>query len=366
MTVTTEEQNETTAAARPQGGRERTLLLVAGPGRSGTSLFTGILQRLGFYVPQPEVPANETNPRGFAESQWVVEFHSSLLKTANVQVADARPAAWARTAEISLRPSVEKELTRWLAQQFRQADDLVIKDPRLSWFLSLWRRCAERAGASPRFATVLRHPAAVIDSKERWYGPWQGGVSRAAGWVNQMLFTERGTRDTPRAFVRYDDLLDDWMREIGRLGTILDLRVIRDAPVPAMRSAHDFVDKSLSRSQSKWEDMRIPASLRAQIDSVWELASQLVDSQGVAAPDVIEQLEAARAAYVELYQEAEAIAQSSIVKARRRAAAAADGRVSPRVASLLGRVPARYRHKVPPRWRRAVVRALHRDAVHSR
>ena len=76
----------------------RSLVLVAGSGRSGTSLFSGILQRLGCHVPQPEVPADATNPRGFAESQWVVDFHTRLLRAARVQVSDARPAAWALTA----------------------------------------------------------------------------------------------------------------------------------------------------------------------------------------------------------------------------------------------------------------------------
>ena len=75
---------------------QRSLVLVAGSGRSGTSLFTGILQRLGFLVPQPEVPADETNPRGFAESQWVVDFHTKLLREARVQVADARPVGVGR------------------------------------------------------------------------------------------------------------------------------------------------------------------------------------------------------------------------------------------------------------------------------
>ena len=58
--------------------------------------------------------------------------------------------------------------------------------------------------------TMLRHPAAVIDSKTRWYGGAQGEAGRAAGWINQTLFTERATRESPRAFVRYDDLLEDW------------------------------------------------------------------------------------------------------------------------------------------------------------
>lgn len=353
-----EGQNTTTVEAEGAGGtRQRSLVLVAGSGRSGTSLFTGILQRLGFYVPQPEVPADETNPRGFAESLWVVDFHTGLLRTAGVQMSDARPAAWGRTAQINLDGKVQRQLRRWLKQEFRQADDIVIKDPRLSWFLPLWRRCAEDVGASPRFVTVLRHPAAVIDSKQRWYGAWQGQVARAASWLNQMLFTERATRDAPRAFVRYDDLLDDWTREVGRVGTALDLAVVRDAPVPAMRSAHEFVDRTLSRSRASWDDFRVPAALREQIDEVWALVSRLADQEGTDAASLIDSFEAARAAYIDLYEEAEAIAQSSIVTGRRRVNV--DGRVSPRVASLLKRVPERYRRRVPAQWRARIARALY-------
>ena len=168
---------------------------MAGSGRSGTSLFTGILQRLGYYVPPPEVPADETNPRGFAESRWVVDFHSRLLKKARVQVADARPEAWAQTAHVGLAEDVQGQLQTWLETQFGTADDIIIKDPRLSWFLPLWRQCGQDVGATAKFVTVMRHPAAVIESKQRSYGNWQGDVERTAGWINQVLFTERATRE---------------------------------------------------------------------------------------------------------------------------------------------------------------------------
>src|SRR5918999_5989809 len=163
---------ELTDAAHPPSARRsgRSLILVAGSGRSGTSLFTGILQRLGYAVPQPEVPADDTNPRGFGESQWVVDFHTKLLRRAGVQVSDARPAAWAQTAQAGLDAGAEAELREWLAGQLDAVGHLVVKDPRVSWFLPLWRRCAGDLGASPRFVTMLRHPAAVIDSKQRWYG----------------------------------------------------------------------------------------------------------------------------------------------------------------------------------------------------
>ena len=105
---TSAKQQEQAPASRSRGAssKGRTLVLVVGSGRSGTSLFTGIMQRLGFHVPQPEVTADSTNPRGFAEPKWVVDFHTALLNRAGVQVADARPSAWAETARVAVPSAV--------------------------------------------------------------------------------------------------------------------------------------------------------------------------------------------------------------------------------------------------------------------
>ena len=146
---------------------------------------------------------------------------------------------------------------------------------------------------SPRFVTMLRHPAAVIDSKQRWYGEWQGNVARAAGWVHQTLFTERATRESPRAFVHYEDLLRDWTSAVGNVGEALDLAKVRDAPVAAMRDVHGFVDPSLARSRTDWGDLNIPTALRAQADEAWALVSALAAGD---APDADDQA-ARRAAH---------------------------------------------------------------------
>jgi|Tabmets5t2r1_1033131.scaffolds.fasta_scaffold02620_3 hypothetical protein len=357
MTIGSPEEHDVTPAAAParSDAPRRTLLLVAGSGRSGTSLFTGILARLGFHVPQPEVAADSTNPRGFSESKWVVDFHTRLLDRAGVQVADARPRAWALTANVALDEPVKQELRAWLEEQFRQSDSVIIKDPRLSWFLPLWRTCGEEVGAAARFATVMRHPAAVVESKQRSYGNWQGEIDRTAGWINQSLFTERATRDHRRSVVRYDDLLDDWTRTVARVGDELDLAVVRDAPAQAIVQVHEFVDRSLSRSRATWDDFEIPEGLRTLADDVWELMSDLA-TDGPEGEPAVERFDAARAAYVELYEDAEAIAQSSIVAARRRPRKSA----MPRAVRL---VPKRYRRKVPRRWRITVARALDRGGA---
>jgi hypothetical protein len=350
-------------AAAPKGmslpaSGARSLVLVVGSGRSGTSLFTGILQRLGFYVPKPEVPADETNPRGFAESHWVVDFHSRLLRSAGVQVSDARPAAWSYVADLALESGVTDELRKWIRAQFKEADHLIIKDPRLSWFLPLWRRCADELDLTPAFATVLRHPAAVIDSKQRSYGRWQGDISRTAGWLNQTLFTERATREAPRAFVRYEDLLDDWTKTVGRVADLLDLHVVQNAPAASIVRVHDFVDRSLSRSRATWDDFDIPVALRQQVDRTWDLVSRLAEGEHDEA--VHAELEAARAAYIALYEDAEAIAQSTIAATPRRSGG---GGTALRIAR---KVPRRFRDKVPLAWRRAANRSAHRRAGKGR
>jgi hypothetical protein len=339
-----------TGSATPS---RRSLVFVAGSGRSGTSVFSGLLQRLGHLVPQPEVKPDDSNPKGFAESRWVVDFHARLLKNARVQTADARPTAWTDTATIS-NDTVADELRAFLSDQLSKADHIVIKDPRLIWFLPLWRRVAIDLNVTPRFVTMLRHPAAVVDSKSRNYGGWQGDVSRLAGWVNTMLYTERATRDGLRAFVRYDDLLTDWPKVIHAVGEDLDLAAVREASATQIRTAESFVDPALKRSSSTWEGLVVPAPLREQADRLWELLCRLADKDvgGEDGDDVISELEVARAAYTELYQDAEAIAQASIVAATRRAQrpAAKAAPVTPPPATGLRRI---YR-KLPARWRRII------------
>jgi hypothetical protein len=297
----------------------------------------------------------------------VVDFHTRLLRAARVQVSDGRPAAWALTADVALDDAVRRELRGWLQLQFREAKHLIVKDPRLSWFLPLWRSCAQDLGVAPRFVTMLRHPAAVIDSKQRWYGEWQGDVARAAGWVQQTLYTERATRDSPRAFVHYEDLLDDWTRTVARLGDQLELPPVRDAPATALREVHAFVDRKLSRSRPDWGDLKLPAALRAQADEVWELVSRLAGDADAAVVDGLDRaaiadgLDVLRGAYAELYAEAEAIAQSSIAAARGRPAGPAT-RVPAPALRIVRRLPRRYRHSVPLHWRVRIARALARSA----
>jgi hypothetical protein len=293
---------------------QRKVVLVAGSGRSGTSLMSGILKHMGMVVPEPEVVADSTNPKGFGEPRWVVDFHEALLKRNNVHVADARPSAWFDAGRAGTREHNRAELTAWLETQFEAGDSLVIKDPRISWFLGLWRVAAVRSEASTRTITMLRPPAEVVGSKNAYYGGRQGDISRLAGWTNVMLCTERATRGSQRSFVRYHDLLDDWTKTVVRVGEELDLVEVANAGTNKMQEVHGFVDPQLRRVRATWEDLSVPNHLREVAQATWDQLNQLGEPGGDT-PEAHAALDELRRAYGALYADAEAFANSSIVAA---------------------------------------------------
>lgn len=326
------------------------LVLVAGVGRSGTSLMTGILGQVGFHIPQPEIGADETNPKGFGEPAWVVGFHQRVMRKRRVTVFDARPHAWEVTDAVADDPELRDELRDWLGGELKGAEAVVVKDPRVGWFLPLWTGCASDLGAPASFVCMLRPPAEILASARKWYGDWQTDASRAAAWLNVMLETERKTRGIPRAFVRYEDLLADWDRELRRAGQALGDPLLSGMERSRFPQVDEFVDPTLHRNRRGWEGLEVPASVRELADRVWGELQPLADAGGDG--DAVRAvLDASHAQYKALYGEAEAISQSSVtaVKPRKKAAGGPPPSLRVRVA-----------RRIPPGARKRIRRLVGR------
>jgi hypothetical protein len=294
------------------------LILVAGSGRSGTSLFSGIMKGMGCHVPQPEVQADDTNPKGFGEPQWVVDFHSRLLRKANVHASDARPAAWSHTAQAGMSRPVENDLRAWLAQEYDHGTHVIIKDPRLLWFTGLWETVGISIEAQVRYVTVLRHPLEVVKSKQTYYGEHMLPSNRAAAWINTMVHLERATRDSTRTFVKYDDLLDDWVVEIDRVCRTLDLDVIERVNAPMIRDINRLVDPSLRRSSTAdWSSLGVHRPVADMCEETWDLLERLRKGSPQEATSIVAELDDLRDRYADFYDVSEAVSQSSVFAERR-------------------------------------------------
>ena len=294
---------------------EHTVVLVTGSMRSGTSSLAGSLKLLGWHVPQPEVPASERNAKGHFEPRWVIEFHKRLMRGALVRPSDGSPRAEERVAALLEDGAVQRELRDWLTQQ--EQERVVVKDPHAAWVVPLWRRAAEDAGRDLRILTALRHPAAVVGSQDRTWGEGRRSdaerkvkeTSNTAAWLNLALVTERGSRDAPRAFIRYDDLLADWRTALARVSDQLDLAL----PLDEDRGLDAFLDPGMRRSQLTWDDIALPDWLRQAAENTWHHLGVLVEAPSD--PSLAGVFDAERQQYDALYAEAVAV---SLDEARHR------------------------------------------------
>jgi hypothetical protein len=346
-------------------GVPRKVLFVAGAGRSGTSTLAGIVSRLGMHVPLPEVPPDDSNPRGFSEPQWVVDVHDEWLAEALVQVSDSRPNAWFDTGRICSREPARIRVSDCLEPHFAEHPELVVKDPRLSWFLGLWRVAAIRTGATPVFATMLRPPAEVVGSKQAYYANKLGSAHLVASWLNMLLHTERATResvaDGGRVFVRYADLLDDWVKTTMHVAETLQLQHVLHCDSEQIRDGHRFVDPGLRRMQQTLEDLELPPRLHDLTAATWDELNKLADPGGDT-PAVHAALDELREAYVDLYEESAAISRSSVVAAEQRTKRQGK-QEQPTALERRGadRLPHSVRAAVPPSVRRGLRRTFGRE-----
>ncbi|VXB12966.1 sulfotransferase family protein [Nocardioides sp. AX2bis] len=302
------------------------VVVVAGSGRSGTSSIAGVLKLAGVRVPQPEVPGNRSNPRGFFEPVWVVELQTRLLRQAGAVLTDARPSAFERTHAVAETAEVRATVEDWLQDQLGTEPALVVKDPRNSFFLPLWRRAATDVGAEVSFLTMLRHPAEVVGSKDAYYKARGAGgtvrhaqTTRAASWLNVVLFSELVTRDARRTFVPYNDLLDDWRAVVARVGTELGLAGLATVTDEAAAEIDEFVDPGLRRIRTGWDEIDCPADIQDMAEEAWDQLCVLAARGGFDA-DAEARLDAVRARYAAAYDDAEALAQSTAESARREGA----------------------------------------------
>ncbi|KRE97481.1 hypothetical protein ASG76_01815 [Nocardioides sp. Soil774] len=265
------------------------LVLVSGSGRSGTSSLAGTLKRLGLHVPQPEVEASETNPRGFYEPQWVIDFHKRHLKELALFNIDSRPAAVDLVAHYVESGVPTVELHEWLSDQLTAqrlaGEQVVIKDPHAFWFAQVWEQVTAELDVDLRWLTALRHPAEVVGSRDIAYLSSQSDdlrltkeTSNVAGWVHAALLTERAGRGGKRSFVKYVDLLADWRSALVPVQQQLGLDFNTDLTSRDHHDVDDFIEPSMRKSQLTWDDVRTPAWLQEVAEEVWQLLGVLTTS----------------------------------------------------------------------------------------
>jgi len=194
--------------------RARTAYLVLGMHRSGTSAVTQLLALAGAELPTNVMPGDEHNAKGYFEPWKIAIFNDERLRAAG--------SAWDDPFAYPYRPLAGSEEQAWIDaasalfdEEFPKAAWPLMKDPRTTVLLPMWRKVLEAKGVSARCVIPVRHPLAVAGSLRRRDG--FADEKSVLVWSAYMLAAEAYTRDLPRAFVGYDALLADWRAETAKI-----------------------------------------------------------------------------------------------------------------------------------------------------
>jgi len=234
------EDSKMRESARSGTGTRPVVLFVLGQGRSGTSALARVLSLCGGALPAEVRQADAHNPRGYWEPRETLVLNETILRRHGSAGFD--PSL--RLLEVGAFEPEEK--VAWTAKigtflsGLPGAPLVVIKDTHITALSDLWFAAARSAGLDVAAVIALRHPQEVIASLAA-AGPTTPELASAL-WLKNCLLAERYTRDVPRVFVEYANLLDDWRREVSRISEAIafdfdarDEAVIDDFLAPTLR-----------------------------------------------------------------------------------------------------------------------------------
>ena len=194
--------------------QERAAYLVLGMHRSGTSAMASVLALAGAEMPEDLMPGDEHNAKGYFEPWKIAMLNGERLR--------AGQSAWDDPFSFPYQPLDAQAETDWidracdlLKSEYGRANFPLIKDPRVSVLMPLWRTALEQMGMPIRVVIPIRHPLEVAGSltrRDRF--PVEKSVLL---WCSYMLASEVYSRGLPRAFVAYDSLLKDWRGAVSRI-----------------------------------------------------------------------------------------------------------------------------------------------------
>jgi hypothetical protein len=220
----------------------RTITVVIGMHRSGTSLAAHLLSVLGCDMAD-EITPNAGNPRGHWERWELVEFHDRVLDLFGrgyfgASHAQPLPVGW--WADPAVR-CIRDEMAAWLEGRMGRTVRFGFKDPRTARLLPMWREVFADLDLTPHFVFCLRHPGAVADSlAARDDLPRDDGERR---WLAYNVDAVNGIGGDPVAILPYERWFTDPranLREIADLLGEIDV-----ADLTRQRMLDSVVDKAL-------------------------------------------------------------------------------------------------------------------------
>ena len=222
----------------------RKAVVILGMHRSGTSALGGALQLLGVNFGQRLFPPGKDNEKGYWEHPEIVTLHDELLRSLGSRWDDDKPlpSNWIKR---KITRDVRSLLMRIVERDFAHSSLFGMKDPRMCRLMPLWFPIFRTLRVEPHFVLVVRHPWAVAESLAK-----RDGIEHTKSyllWLEHVVQAESATCSHERAFVCYEEMVDDPVAILGELRKQLGVNLF--APSRVRTSLRNFLVPSLRHHQ---------------------------------------------------------------------------------------------------------------------
>ena len=236
---------------------------VLGMHRSGTSVLTRILNLLGMSLgPENKLAGGcekDGQPKGYWENVEIIYLNNAILERfgGNWFEPPIFPPSWQTSATLN---DLKQRGQLLLKDTFDTAPIWGWKDPRTCLTLPFWQLIVPQM----RYVICFRNPMAVAQSLARRD---DFSIEKSSTlWLSYVQSALKYTRGSPRLIVFYEDLMDDWSRELPRLARFLgnpgaaQRNDVRDA-------VEAFVEQSLRHHRTSlsqmWTNSKVPLRVKA-------------------------------------------------------------------------------------------------------
>lgn len=267
------------AMARFQQSRMKTegksIIVVLGMHRSGTSAITRGLMVLGVELGNHLIPPAPNNETGFFEDVDVNAINAELYESLG------HGQNWHTLAFVPRDELLHKKNAplRWraielLRSRLRTTDYFGFKDPRICRILPFWQNVFEYLQLKVSYIIAVRNPLSVAQSLRKKHNFLPEKCHYL--WLEHILPSILLTQGSPRALVDYDLLLDDPYKQITRIANTLGLGDKLD-PTRLIEFSQNFLDDRLRHASFEAEDVYqdplVPSPVRMAVTVFSDVAA---------------------------------------------------------------------------------------------
>jgi hypothetical protein len=257
-------------------GLNKTLVVVLGMHRSGTSSAAGALVRLGAAAPQHLIASNADNERGYWESPVILKLNDAILTAGGSDWKDWRKFDLNKIDALKAN-AFRARAKEALAEEFGDVGFAVIKDPRMCRLMPFWGPVFADAKWSVRALLPIRSPLEVGQSLY-----CRDGLSPAYGcllWLRHVLDAEVETRGMARAVLDWPQFLGDRRIALTRVSEQWGLMwpyLYEDA----LAEVDEFVSADLRHQRASEADLQTHPAINDLVRRTYAAMIDLVQDSG--------------------------------------------------------------------------------------